>query len=119
MGEWEGLTAAEVRTRWPEGWKARQPADGETRLEVAQRVEGALHRATSALDGAGTVVVVSHGSSLRLGMVRLLGLPEDLWSRVGALANCSWSVLTESSSGWLLIEHNAGTLPEPVHSDDR
>ncbi|MQA87772.1 MAG: histidine phosphatase family protein [Streptosporangiales bacterium] len=118
MGSWEGRTAADVRQRWPEAWQARQPHDGETLAEVAIRVEGALRRAAEAADGS-VVVAVSHGSALRLGMVRLLGFPEELWNRVGALSNCSWSVLSEDRSGWRLVEHNAGTLPEPVLSDDR
>ena len=38
---------------------------------------------------------------------------------LGTLANCSWSVVQEGRKGWRLLEHNAGTLPEPVNSDDR
>ena len=34
-------------------------------------------------------------------------------------SNCNWSVLSDDRHGWRLIEHNAGTLPEPVLSDDR
>ena len=50
---------------------------------------------------------------------RLLGFPEELWGAVGPLANCAWSVLGRRRSRWRLLEHNAGTLPEPVLSDDR
>jgi glucosyl-3-phosphoglycerate phosphatase len=64
-------------------------------------------------------VVVSHGAALRLGAARLLGLPEELWGAIGPLANCAWSVLGRRRRRWRLIEHNAGTLPEPVLSDDR
>lgn len=119
MGRWEGLTIGEVRRRWPREWQARQPADGETFADVADRVEGALRRALEAAEDATTLVAVAHGSSLRLGMVRLLGFPEELWGRFGALTNCCWSVLGEDGFGWRLIEHNAGTLPEPARSDDR
>jgi probable phosphoglycerate mutase len=56
---------------------------------------------------------------LRLGAARVLGLPEDLWGAIGPLANCAWSVLGRRRGRWRLIEHNAGTLPEPVLSDDR
>jgi probable phosphoglycerate mutase len=53
-------------------------------------------------------------------MSELLGIPEDLWNRFGGLSNCCWSVLSERrDGGWRLAEHNAGTLPEPVLSDDR
>jgi probable phosphoglycerate mutase len=49
----------------------------------------------------------------------MLELPMDRWAVVGGLANCSWSVLEETeSSSWRLVEHNAGSLPEPVMGDD-
>ena len=37
---------------------------------------------------------------------------------LGGLSNCCWSVLGEGARGWRLLEHNAGTLPEPVLGDD-
>jgi probable phosphoglycerate mutase len=68
----------------------------------------------------GLAVVVSHGAALRLGMSRLLGMPEELFGVLGPLSNCSWSVLGCRYGRWRLVEHNAGTLPEPVVlSDDR
>jgi probable phosphoglycerate mutase len=42
----------------------------------------------------------------------------DRWAVIGGLANCSWSVLEEVGSSWRLVEHNAGSLPEPVMSDE-
>jgi probable phosphoglycerate mutase len=89
-------------------------------------VAGALHRiaeaaAESEKHGAepGLAVVVSHGAALRLGMSRLLGMPDELFGVLGPLSNCSWSVLGRRHERWRLIEHNAGTLPEPILSDDR
>jgi probable phosphoglycerate mutase len=38
---------------------------------------------------------------------------------LGPLSNCSWSVLGLRYNRWRLLEHNAGTLPEPVLGDDR
>ena len=64
-------------------------------------------------------MVVSHGAALRLGMSRLLGMPEELFGALGPLSNCSWSVLGRRRGRWRLLEHNAGTLPEPILSDDR
>jgi len=64
-------------------------------------------------------VVVSHGAALRLGMSRLLSMPEELFGVLGPLSNCSWSVLGVRRGRWRLLEHNAGTLPEPILSDDR
>lgn len=118
-GEWEGLTGAEIRARYPAEHAIWQPPGGETGAEVAKRVGGALERAAERLEDGGLVVVASHGAALRLGMCHLLGLPEELWERIGGLSNCCWSVLAEGRHGWRLVDHNAGTLPEPVLGDDR
>ncbi|GAA2737886.1 histidine phosphatase family protein [Actinocorallia aurantiaca] len=118
-GEWEGLTGPEIRARYPAEHAVWQPPGGETSAEVAKRVGGALERAAGDLEDGGLLVVASHGAALRLGMCYLLGLPEEFWERIGGLSNCCWSVLAEGRHGWRLIDHNAGTLPEPVLSDDR
>jgi broad specificity phosphatase PhoE len=68
-----------------------------------------------------TLVVVTHGGSARGAIGSLLDLPMDRWAVIGGLSNCCWSVLEETSfseSGWRLVEHNAGTLPTPVLSDE-
>ena len=137
-GRWEGLNDTEIRTRYPVEHANWTPPDGEPSAVVADRVAGALHRIAEAVlargdapprpprEGSdpamatGLAVVVSHGAALRLGMSRLLGMPEDLFGVLGPLSNCSWSVLGRRHGRWRLVEHNAGTLPEPVVlSDDR
>ena len=123
-GCWEGLTDAQIRERYPVQQVNWDPPDGEPTAAVADRVAGALHRTAAALaeggyEGEGLAVVVSHGAALRLGMTRLLGMPDDLFSVLGPLSNCSWSVLGQRYGRWRLLEHNAGTLPEPILSDDR
>jgi broad specificity phosphatase PhoE len=123
-GVWEGLTDTEIRTRYPVEHASWTPPDGEPSVVVADRVAGALHRAAEAVAApemtTGLAVVVSHGAALRLGMSRLLGMPEELFGVLGPLSNCSWSVLGRRHGRWRLVEHNAGTLPEPVVlSDDR
>ena len=140
-GCWEGLTDAEIRERYPEAHATWTPPDGEPTAAVADRVAAALQRIATAVaeqaagrdsrtahpdgrpaghDGRdGLAVVVSHGAALRLGMSRLLGMPEELFGILGPLSNCSWSVLGVRYGRWRLLEHNAGTLPEPVLSDDR
>jgi broad specificity phosphatase PhoE len=119
-GKWEGLDAAEIREQYPAEHAIWQPPGGETSEQVAKRVGNALERAIARLPQDGVLVVASHGAALRLGMAHLLGFPESIWERLGGLSNCCWSVLAEMrDGGWRLIEHNAGTLPEPVLSDDR
>jgi glucosyl-3-phosphoglycerate phosphatase len=123
-GCWEGLTDAEIRERFPEAHATWMPPDGEPSATVADRVAAALQRVATAVAEQvtgpdGLAVVVSHGAALRLGMSRLLGMPDELSGVLGPLSNCSWSVLGVRYGRWRLLEHNAGTLPEPVLSDDR
>ena len=127
-GCWEGLTDTEIRTRYPAEHASWDPPDGEPTLVVADRVAGALARIATAVTEGGArdphrgghlAVVVSHGAALRLGASRLLGMPQEIFGALGPLSNCSWSVLGQRWGRWRLLEHNAGTLPEPILSDDR
>jgi glucosyl-3-phosphoglycerate phosphatase len=118
-GLWEGLTDTEIRARFPVEHAQWLPPGGESSGFVAERAGAAMERIAEGLAPGTLAVVVSHGAALRLGAARLLGLPEELWGAVGPLANCAWSVLGRRRGRWRLMEHNAGTLPEPVLSDDR
>jgi probable phosphoglycerate mutase len=71
FGDWEGLTFAEVRERWPaelDRWldsTSVAPPGGESFQAVAKRVRGALATLRSAYPSS-TVVVVSHVSPIKL-----------------------------------------------------
>jgi len=123
-GSWQGLTVGEIRgldadayALWRTG--ADVPAGGaETRSDVAARVRPAILEAMSPLPLGATLVAVTHGGAARAAIGSLLDLPLDRWAVVGGLSNCCWSVLEEVGHGWRLVEHNAGSLPTPVMSDD-
>ena len=123
-GSWQGLTVSQIRdldrdayALWRSG--ADVPAGGaETRSDVAARVMPAILAAIAPQPPGATVVVVTHGGSARAAIGSLLDLPMDRWAVVGGLSNCCWSVLEETGAGWRLVEHNAGTLPTPVMSDE-
>jgi broad specificity phosphatase PhoE len=146
-GLWEGLTDEEIRERYPRERETWNPPEGEAAEAVADRVAAALQRVAGTVPPGGLGVVVGHGGSLRLGMERVLGISGQALGVLGPLSNCSWSVLgqhggrpvgmsnspqeVQSVAGqeakpadggptrWRLLEHNAGTLPEPVLGDDR
>jgi probable phosphoglycerate mutase len=123
-GAWQGLTHAEIQARFGEeyaAWKRGEPVrrgGGELETEVADRAAPLVERAVEKLPAGGLLVVVSHGGTIRTTIGRLLGLPPASWEALGGLSNCCWSVLGESVRGWRLLEHNAGSLPEPVIGDD-
>lgn len=123
-GVWEGLVNDEIRLRYPEEWARWDPPGGENDAQLADRIAAAVGDAVRLVPDGATVVVTSHGSAIRAGLGRLLGLAEDQWRMLGPLQNCSWSVIAPAPegwdyAGWRLLEHNAGTLPLPVLSDDR
>ncbi|MEU9027824.1 histidine phosphatase family protein [Streptomyces sp. NPDC048383] len=123
-GEWQGLTHDEILAKYGEqyaAWKRGEPVrrgGGELETEVADRAAPVVLRHAEALPAGGTLVVVSHGGTIRTTIGRLLGLESYYWEGLGGLSNCCWSVLGEGARGWRLLEHNAGTLPEPVLGDD-
>lgn len=147
IGEWQGLTSAEVAQRWPDelavwqrGHVHVRPGGGENRLEVADRVAGAIRRGLADVPPGACLVVVTHGGAARVAVARLLRLEHASWGALGGLSNCCWSVLAEAGSPeagspkagspeagsqeqaaeprWRLLEHNAGTLPQPVLTEE-
>jgi broad specificity phosphatase PhoE len=128
FGAREGLTWPEARERMPEGMRAWMEGDetkipgSETHVGAGERFAGALHEHVEALGDDETLVVVAHGAVSRVGACTFLGFEPDAWGAFGGLNNCAWSVLEEVEEGgrprWRIVEWNAGTLPEPVMSDD-
>lgn len=128
VGIWSGRTIDEVRAEDPERyalWVDGQDVHAggaESRTQVADRMSAVILEAFAGLSASALLVVVTHGGAARAAIGRLLGLHVDAWPILGGLSNCSWSVLelVRGASGerWRLSEHNAGSLPMPVMSDD-
>jgi broad specificity phosphatase PhoE len=128
FGDREGMTWREAWAAFPDGMRAWVDGDqtqipgSETYRGAGERLAAALTDHLSRLSPGGTLVVVAHGAVLRTGVCAFLQISESHWSSFGGLSNCSWAVLEESRSGewskWRLTEWNAGTLPEPVMSDE-
>jgi glucosyl-3-phosphoglycerate phosphatase len=122
-GDWEGLSDAEIRERYPAERATWNPPNGEPTLVVADRVAGALRRIADTLDDGQLAVAVGHGAALRLGLERVLGLPAEGMAVLGGLVNCSWSVIELRSDRWRLMEYNVvafqDAITEPVTGDDQ
>lgn len=99
FGDWEGLTFAEVRERWPaevNAWLADPqvgPPGGESFSDVSARVTAALHRVLAARAGQ-TVLIVSHVTPIKtLVATALLAPPPALYRMhldVAALSEIDW-----------------------------
>jgi broad specificity phosphatase PhoE len=122
-GDWEGLSDAEIRERYPEERITWNPPNGEPTPVVAERVAGALARIADGMADGQLAVVVGHGAALRLGMERVLRIPADNAPTLGSLVNCSWSVLELRDAHWRLTEYNVvafqQAISEPVTGDDQ
>lgn len=115
LGHWQGLTRAEVQSRYPDefaDWLAGRDVSrrgGENRDEVADR---ALKVVSELPAEASVAVLVTHGATAMCLSAALLGLPQTP-SILNALANCHWTELRRTEDGWTLRAHNAGA-PGPV-----
>jgi broad specificity phosphatase PhoE len=70
-GRFEGLTREECETRFPEVWQRyladRQatPPEAEPQAEIIARVTAALHDIAAGMDDGASVLVISHGGTMR------------------------------------------------------
>jgi broad specificity phosphatase PhoE len=124
LGEWQGLTRAEARARFPEEyarWQAGEDArrgSGETYAEVGARASACVHDWLDELGSGSLLLAVTHGGTARATIGTLLGMAPDTWWRLAPLSNCRWSLLADMGRGWRLEEHNAGSPPEEETGDD-
>ena len=123
-GQWEGLTGEQIREvdhanlkEWSLGGDNPAGTTGDRRSEVGTRAKAAIDDFLTGKDGE-TLIVATHGGTARAIIGKFLELPIPYWSKIGGLSNASWSVLSHSPKGWLLTEHNAGSIPEPVLGQD-
>ena len=119
VGHREGLTMAEFEARFPAehaAWlrdddRVAVPA-AETTDDVRARIEPALRECLDSLDGGDVGVVVTHGASLRVGLLALLGWPQAQAVQLTGMDNCGWAVLVEEEPG--LVRLAAYNLRAPT-----
>jgi broad specificity phosphatase PhoE len=107
QGEWEGLHVDEIRRRWPELWgPARHYSTrpgGESPAKVRERALAGIARIVDAHPG-GTVVVVSHGGTIRWLSAEALGYDDRRSARIRGLGNGAIVRLTaEKRDGRLVL----------------
>lgn len=116
LGMMQGLTRAEAWERFPvesaayeagdSGPSGREPYDAIAARAVPAVLEPQVQ----------TLLVVSHGGTIRAVLNSLLGVRRDRWRHaLGPLGNCRWSELRRRDAGWQLVAHNTG--PDVVPDD--
>lgn len=114
LGEWQGLSGAEVEHGWPGAmsiWRGDPewaPPGGESRVQVAERALEVVEELDA--EQGGTALLCAHGGLITGLTARLLGLPQELWPGLGGVANCHWVVLHRRGNDprWRLITYNGG-----------
>lgn len=111
-GSWHGRSIDEVSQEFPQlvefrrsGQDFRRSATGETAAEVADRVCEALLDIIRGNKNQ-TVMIASHGLAIRVGIARLLGLPDELSMKLGAMQNCSYALVSHSKRRVRLSAYN-------------
>jgi broad specificity phosphatase PhoE len=100
LGEWEGLTQAEIERRWPgliEAWRLGSidgPPGGETDGQVTRRVCQALGQCAN-VDLEDATLIISHAGLLR-GLLATSGLPDEDIPPLGGR--------------WLTMKHDTGQI---------
>jgi len=116
LGIMQGLTRDEARVRFPVESAAYEAGDAgpsgrESYAAIAARAVPAVLEPQ-----VETLLVVSHGGTIRAVLNSLLDVRGERWrNALGALGNCRWSELRRLPDGWQLIAHNTG--PDLVPDD--
>jgi broad specificity phosphatase PhoE len=90
QGEWTGLPVAEIQQRWPELWGAARHYSarpgGESPQQVRRRALEGLRRVVER-HPHGTVVIASHGGTIRWLSAEVLGYDDRASARLRGLSN--------------------------------
>jgi len=110
LGERTGLTLAEfgerLGTKFDGWWDVHAHVEvpgAETSDDVAARIVPAFEELLERLAEGETAVVVTHGASLRIALVGILGWPLSTAGGFEAMHNCAWAMLAETGAGRLRL----------------
>lgn len=117
FGRWEGSTLEEIKAGWPEEYvqfRSHREVDGvdfERRVDVADRVGAAVREGLARVGEDGTVLFVSHGAAITLGLTDLLGLDPLGFRGLAGIENARFSILEpllhdETAHRFRLKAHN-------------
>lgn len=112
FGQWEGLTRAQIKEKWPEefqAWVSGRSVDGmgvESRASVGERMNAAC-REFHERHPEGSVLVVSHGAALTIGITVMQGLDPENFRGLCGMDNCHRAELRPQAvgteTGWMRL----------------
>jgi len=112
VGTWVGESLASVKQLDPvagaemaAGRDYRRSPTGETMTEVGVRVAACLSDIADANEEQ-TVLVVSHGGAIRMGIATILGWPYEASIQLAGMANAAYSVVGRWRGVWRLEAYN-------------
>ena len=119
VGEWTHQLASDIEKKYPELMVSYKNSLGEFRFpggesfeDAASRSSSALERIAKAHDGK-TVLIVSHGGTIRAMICSLLGYPIKELSRVSPVGNASVTVVEYSDGeAKFILKGDRSHLPE-------
>jgi alpha-ribazole phosphatase len=111
MGEWEGLSFAEIARQYPEDYEARgrdlthwRPPGGESVADCSRRVLKAFGSVTDSLGS--DLLIVGHAAVNRIILCHVLGMPMENLFRIGQDYGCL-NVIQQKESGCRVTLLNA------------
>jgi broad specificity phosphatase PhoE len=110
LGAWEGRTWADIAAENPAGAQTYRatadyrPPDGESFLEVRDRVTAALQAAAEEF-AERRILVFTSGGSVRGGLLGLMNIPADTWGRY-AIWNTGVTRFDFRKGLWRLVQFN-------------
>jgi broad specificity phosphatase PhoE len=119
VGDWEGLTRAEVKERFPEqiaALKAGEPikiGGAESWLELAQRSHRAFEALRAELEPGQRAVVFAHGGVIASLVGLLFGVSRDK-RRLGNVANTAITTIRHDGKRPTLLRYNDATHVGPL-----
>lgn len=104
LGAWDGLSRAEVQTRFPAEWAERgrniaeyRPVNGESFADLAARVVPAVERVAECAEGP--IAIVGHAGVNRVLLCHVLGMPLAHLFRIGQ-DYCALNIIETGKVPW-------------------
>ena len=111
VGNWAGLTHAEAKERFPEGYARRRAGGtgwvgGESYEQMAGRVRGYVGRLLDSARGSDRIALICHSGVIRVLVVHALGLTPSDRRSIGGNEHGALSVLRVRKGEWSLRVYN-------------